>query len=78
MVDVKISADKGNDTGFPVLEKWPRLTKGIKRKGKKNLGIPSVSFLSSVSLFSTFLSLFLELLLYHTSLHEPSNTLLGH
>lgn len=64
MVNVQMGADKGGDTGFPVLGKWPRLSKGIKMQGKKNPGIPSVSvsFLSSVPLFSTFLSLFLDLL----------------
>ena len=79
MVNVEMGTDKGYDTGYPVLEKWPRLSKGIKRQ-EKNLEIPSVSvsFLSSAPLFSTFLSLFLDFLFYLTSLCEPRDTLPGH
>ena len=79
MVNVEMVTDKGYDTGYPVLEKWPRLSKGIKRQ-EKNLEIPSVSvsFLSSAPLFSTFLSLFLDFLFYLTSLCKPRDTLPGH
>ena len=54
MVNVEMGADKGGDTEFPVLGKWPRLSKGIKMQEKKNLGIPSVA----VSFFELCASLF--------------------
>lgn len=51
MVSVEMEADKGYDTGFPVLENWPRLSKGIKRQGKKKKSCSCFFFELCASLF---------------------------
>lgn len=77
MVSVEIEADKGYDTGFPVLENWPRLSKGIKRQGKKKKSCSCFFFELCASLFYLSVSVSRSLILSYLPLHEPRNTLPG-